>query len=330
MVKHYLASSNTGKKFVCKFDNILDHSKNEFLYIIKGGSGTGKSTLMKRVGRYFEELKEDVEYFYCSSDSNSLDGVRVKNRNIAIVDGTAPHIMETKMIGIKDTIIDLGKYINNNIKSNEKEIKKYSNKKSNCFYMVENYLSSAFSVLNNSLGILQNFVRRNYVSRKVKEITEKLKLERRLLKGNKRELFYNCLDGSLLSKNKYEKEIVLEFTVLENHNILKKLIIELEKKNYNFIVFYNIINPEIIDGIEIEDLNTIIFGNSKNQIRDKKLNQVLQKNDELILELLLFAKDSLIMARNNHFKVEQSYIKNMDFNKLNDTYDWLIGDMLQK
>ena len=102
MVKHYLASSNTGKKFVCKFDNILDHSKNEFLYIIKGGSGTGKSTLMKRVGRYFEELKEDVEYFYCSSDSNSLDGVRVKNRNIAIVDGTAPHIMETKMIGIKD------------------------------------------------------------------------------------------------------------------------------------------------------------------------------------------------------------------------------------
>lgn len=330
MVKHYLASANTGKKFVCKFDNILDHSKNEFLYIIKGGSGTGKSTLMKRVGRYFEELKENVEYFYCSSDSNSLDGVRVKNRNIAIVDGTAPHIMETKMIGIKDIIIDLGKYINNNIKSNEKEIKKYSNKKLNYFYMVENYLSSAFSVLNNSLGILQNFVRRNYVSRKVKEIKEELKLERRLLKGNKREFFYNCLDGSLLSKNKYEKEIVLEFTVLENHNILKKLIIELEKKNYNFIVFYNIINPEIIDGIEIEDLNTIIFGNSKNQIRDKKLNQVLQKNDELILELLLFAKDSLIMARNNHFKVEQSYIKNMDFNKLNDTYDWLIGDMLQK
>ena len=43
----------------------------------------------------------------------------------------------------------------------------------------------------------------------------------KIQRNYKREFFYNCLDGSLLSKNKYAKEIVLEFTVLENHNILK-------------------------------------------------------------------------------------------------------------
>lgn len=330
MVKHYLASANTGKKFICKFDNILDHTKNEFLYIIKGGSGTGKSTLMKKVGRYFEELKEDVEYFYCSSDSKSLDGVRIKNRNIAIVDGTAPHIMETKMIGIKDRIIDLGKFINPEVKFKEKEIKKYMDNKSICFCMVDNYLSGAFSVFQNSLNLLKGFVRPNYMSAKFKEIKNELKLERKNIKGNKRELFHNCLDGELLSNNTYEKNISLDFSVLENHKILEKIIVELSRKNYNFIIFYNIIDPNIIDAIEIEDNNCIIVNNPDNKIVNKNINQNLQKNDELILNLLELANKSLIMARKNHFKVEQNYIKNMDFNKLNDTYDWLIGDMLQR
>ena len=74
----YLASANTSLGFKNCF-NSINTTKNAFTYILKGGPGTGKSTLMKKIGKYFEDKGLFVEYFYCSSDANSLDGVRIKN-----------------------------------------------------------------------------------------------------------------------------------------------------------------------------------------------------------------------------------------------------------
>ncbi len=48
--------------------------KKYFTYILKGGPGTGKSTLMKRIATYFSN-KDDVEVYNCASDPNSVDAV---------------------------------------------------------------------------------------------------------------------------------------------------------------------------------------------------------------------------------------------------------------
>lgn len=330
MIRHYLASANTGKNFICKFDQILDHSKPEFMYIIKGGSGTGKSTLMKRVGRYFEELQEDVEYFYCSSDNKSLDGVRIKNLNLAIIDGTAPHITETKMLGIKDTIVNVGKFVKPDIKNFEVKVKKIMDKKTKYFTLLNNYLTSAFDILENQLQIFKNEVRNNFVKQTLDKIIKDLGLVKQNVKCVKRELFINSLDENFVLKNDYKREITLNSNIWENHLTLEKLHNYLMKNNYKFIVFKNIINTEIIDGIEIENINTIILNKPKNIVTNKKLNEFVKSNDEVISMLLILAKNCLICARKNHLKLEEIYIKNMDFEKLNDTFNWLIGDMLQK
>ena len=64
---------------------------SETLYILKGGPGCGKSTLMRSVGRAAEEAGLSVEYIHCSGDPMSLDGVRVPERGLAWVDGTPRH-----------------------------------------------------------------------------------------------------------------------------------------------------------------------------------------------------------------------------------------------
>ena len=136
--KKYLASANTSCGFVNCFENI-NTQKNSFCFILKGGPGTGKSSLMKKVAIHFENLGFDIEYFYCSSDADSLDGIRIKN--FSIVDGTAPHTTEATMPGIKEKIINVGEFIEEDIKKHKHEIEKLMRKKSICFKLAYKYFS---------------------------------------------------------------------------------------------------------------------------------------------------------------------------------------------
>ena len=65
--KHYFLSANTNEGFCNYFDFATSRARDGYVYILKGGSGTGKSTLMKNVGKFFGGLGESIEFFHCSS-----------------------------------------------------------------------------------------------------------------------------------------------------------------------------------------------------------------------------------------------------------------------
>ena len=69
---------NTPRRFVNHFDDILPFERARRVYFIKGGSGVGKSTFMRAVGQHCAQAGYKVEYFNCSSDPQSLDGVAKK------------------------------------------------------------------------------------------------------------------------------------------------------------------------------------------------------------------------------------------------------------
>ena len=50
-----------------------------------------------------------MEYYYCSSDTASLDGI-VIDGSIALFDGTAPHSYDTVLPGACDELVDLGRF----------------------------------------------------------------------------------------------------------------------------------------------------------------------------------------------------------------------------
>lgn len=103
---HYFAGGNTARGYYSLFEsNIADLDR---IFILKGGPGTGKSTLMKEIGVHWLGKGYNVEYLHCSSDPDSIDGVIFPTLKIGIVDGTAPHVIEPKVPGAVEEYVNLG------------------------------------------------------------------------------------------------------------------------------------------------------------------------------------------------------------------------------
>ena len=83
------ANSPTG--FYSLYDQLIDPDRARTVYILKGGPGCGKSSLMRRVGAAMAQRGLEVTYILCSGDPDSLDGVVIPALGAALVDGTAPH-----------------------------------------------------------------------------------------------------------------------------------------------------------------------------------------------------------------------------------------------
>lgn len=105
----FFAGANTGRGFQGEYDRIASEEKNRRVWIIKGGSGTGKSTLIGKVAAEAEEAGHRCVRYFCSSDPSSLDAV-VLDGQYVILDGTAPHVREMEYPGAVSEILYVGKY----------------------------------------------------------------------------------------------------------------------------------------------------------------------------------------------------------------------------
>ena len=105
-MEKYFAAANTESGFFSLFDEVFSPERLRRLYILKGGPGTGKSTLMGNIGFVAESMGYDVEYIACSADPHSLDGVLIPALSVAVLDGTAPHVTEPVYPGVSERIIN--------------------------------------------------------------------------------------------------------------------------------------------------------------------------------------------------------------------------------
>lgn len=104
----YFLGANSPQGFYSLYDQLIDRDTAQAVYILKGGPGCGKSTLMRRVALRAERAGLPVEYILCSGDPASLDGVVLPTLGVALVDGTAPHVVEPKLPGAVEHYVNLG------------------------------------------------------------------------------------------------------------------------------------------------------------------------------------------------------------------------------
>ncbi|MCL2621851.1 MAG: hypothetical protein FWD32_02355 [Firmicutes bacterium] len=126
------AGANTYKGFVGYYNNIKEMFNLEKFYILKGTSGSGKNTFLKKFREQFNDQPAII--LYCSADPDSWDGVIIPNLNVGIIDGTAPHVVD-----------DGGEHIILSDNITNKKIEKLQSKKQKAYNKIYNSMKKAYS-----------------------------------------------------------------------------------------------------------------------------------------------------------------------------------------
>ena len=109
----YFLGANTPTGFVGYTDDLYDCRGGWRAFLIKSGPGTGKNTLMRAVLEAMTAHGEEAQTICCSSDPHSLDAILFDRLKLALIDATAPHIIEPKYWGAVEEIVDLGSCMDN-------------------------------------------------------------------------------------------------------------------------------------------------------------------------------------------------------------------------
>lgn len=85
--------------------------------LMKGLSGTGKSTMLKTLGKEAEQRGIDVQYGWCGLDPNSVDLLLFPELSVCLFDATLPHEYDPERPG--DEILDLVSLVAENAEAEE-------------------------------------------------------------------------------------------------------------------------------------------------------------------------------------------------------------------
>ena len=364
--RHYFPGNNTPVGFFSYYKYILGQREANKIICIKGGPGTGKSTFMKRIGEEFLETGEDVDFLHCSADENSLDGIVLQNRKIAVIDGTSPHITDPVNPGAVDKIINLGEYWNEDgIAANKDGIIELNEECSRWYRIAYNYLSAAKSVYRSLeeiysgaiesseiYGIVADVVAREYKEYEISLHPGKVKrffasaitangtvhYLSSLLENLERVYLINVPSGH---SNRCFMEILAEGAVYRGLDVetyyctmcpeekIEHVIIPQLKLAFVTINEYHDLEPWEIVGPE-GDAPEILFLD----IHDFMDTMILEKNSDLLESLhvefeILLNKTvkSLGKAKNTHLKVEEMYIPNMNFTQISKLTEEIIREL---
>lgn len=157
MENTYFAAANSGRGFVSDYPILFDTARLGRLYLIKGGPGTGKSTLLRRAAAYAEGRGLSVRRYACSSDPDSLDGIVAGDGKLAMVDATPPHGRELELPGAADELIDLGQFWDSRLlASHRDEILHLNRAKKAAYARAYQWLAAAAEVNGATLAMLED------------------------------------------------------------------------------------------------------------------------------------------------------------------------------
>lgn len=354
--KYFLAANST-LGFVSRFDQLYNPYENWFLYIIKGGPGTGKSTLMKNIVKAASQKGIETELIYCSSDPDSLDGVIFPSLKIAIADGTAPHTLDPVFPGVADTIVNLSDcWDKKKLYIFKNEIKEKTTQNSIYHKKSKNYLKACKNIDRNIEYIIRQSIIEDKINLYCKNTSKKLFKRKSDFIGNEKTRFLSGITpkGIFVFEDTINNICDKTYVLDDDYGIASSIILESLKKQaldsglditacycptdpYNKLEY--LIIPQIKTSFVVSNsyhpLNKIVPYKTihcKRFIDLEKLSSDKEKlkfNKKLRLELIKKAVENLQLAKSTHDELEKMYIQSMDFRKVNKLSDLLIDEILK-
>lgn len=328
--------ANSSEGFASLYSTFPEENRT---LVIKGGPGSGKSSIMKKIAA--EALKNGyfTESCYCSSDAESLDAIRIPDKKLCVIDGTAPHLMEPKFAGAKDEILYTGQFWDEKkLQTAYPEIKELTEKISGCFSRAYRYLSAAGKATEDIRFALR-------------PITEKGKLKKFATDFIKRHTKKRGGTGSVLPRylsaiapqglivnrdtvyTLADKVYVLEDPYRIGSEFLEAVIETAVQNGHKVYVFYDPLCPSVVEhvvlpeeGIGFVTSNKIHSFEPQRAYRihlsrfsdpDTSVKECCRNAERLVSACLKEAISSLKKEKAYHDDLEEFYIEAMDFRKLN-------------
>lgn len=348
--------ANSPIGFCSFFEEIYNPYKNHHPYIIKGGPGTGKSTLMKKVYRKAEEKGYETELIYCSSDPGSLDGIIVKDIGVSVIDGTSPHILEPKFPGAVENIINTGDFWDKKKLSEKSDlIRSLTLENSMHHFRSAKYLGAAGTINDENLRLASSFVKEEKInSFAVRFVSREMPSKRKKGAGKRCRKFISGItpEGIIFLDSTVRAQAVRVIGIKDNYSAVSPVLLQrigdLAVKNGYDVIFCqcpmrpkgdceHIIVPEAgLALITVKKEHNITLQcdrliHCKRFMREEAENysQRLRQGKKLCSYLIGESISSLKKAKEIHDKLEKEYIEAMDFHALNDYTDIITEEMFR-
>lgn len=336
-VKRVFPGGNTSKGFYSFYDNIIPEDA-ERIFVLKGGPGVGKSSFMRTIGEQFVNEGYDVELHYCSSDNRSLDGVVIKKANVALIDGTAPHVVDPKNPGAVDEILNLGEFWNESGLVNDKyEIINNNKQISMRFHSAYRYLRSAKEMQDDMEVIISEGIDRDKLNKL--KITLRYELVDGVTPLNKSAGIRHLFDSAITPEGlvDYIDTIIPGSYICYylkagvgtiSSEILSYLAKEYNMKGYKVELYHQPLNPDRLQTMVVEGLKIAVTINHKMEQRAYKTidldalidpakyedkAELLAMDGEIYVQMLEEGVSRIKLAKLLHDSMEKYYVGSMDF-----------------
>lgn len=357
MEKKVFPGGNTSLGFFSYYNYIIPPEKAARIIVLKGGPGVGKSSFMGWLGKKMLNEGYDVELHYCSSDNNSLDAVVFPQIGVALIDGTAPHIVDPRFPGAVDEILHLGDYWREeNLRRNRDSIITLTQTIGGLFRSAYRYLAAAKSVHDNWEAVITPVQDFGWVNQITNRLAATILGGQRVCAtpGRERHLFGAAFTpqgptehfDSLLDP--IEKKIVLKGSPgTGKSTLLSKIGKMASERGCDVEYYHNPLVPDKIDHIIIPGLNTTVATSGEVfSYEAPDILQIINLDDGLNREavarfageieedkthffrLLNRAIGFIAQAKREHDKLEELYVPNMDFESINQVRERVLERIL--
>ncbi len=341
-IRNYYAGGNTARGFYSLFESNLQGL--ERLFILKGGPGTGKSSLMKSIGQEWADKGFNLEYIHCTSDNHSIDGVIIPKLRVGIVDGTTPHVIEPKAPGVIEEYINLGSGWDSKALASKKEEILHLNE------LISQSFAEAYANFAEALSFHDKWEEiyiENMDFSKVDQFIDKLNQElfRNLKLNKKSDIRHRFLGGATpngavnfiqnLTEDVQKRYFIKGRAGTGKSSMLKKIAAEGEKCGLDIEVYHCGFDPSSLDMIIFRELGVALFDSTApheyfpdragDEIIDMYEIAVMPGTDEIFAEQIREISEqykgkmkagtaSLAKAKSYRDSLEKIYIGAMDFN----------------
>ena len=333
-VKQVFPGGNTCEGFHSYYYGCLEGL--EKVFVMKGGPGCGKSTLMRKIGQSMVDRGYDVELWQCSSDNDSLDGVLIPALKTAIVDGTAPHVVEPMYPGIVGELVHIGAFWDSSLLMDSKQqIKELYDQIARLFKTAYSSFAEAETAFVKNEEALQQKIKEEEIAAFAEQIVQKIFMA---AGPKERHLFAAAFTprGPVDYQDLITDTCSWRYILKGGNRSLKSFLIDqiaqtARERGHSMDIYHHPLNPNALSFLLLPSLGVAVFDGDLYQVNEKRPGDQeidlkncfypfsaaeekdCQMNTEQFKNRLASGIEQIAKAKEKHDQLETYYVRAMDF-----------------